>query len=470
MIPMIQQAMFYGYTAVQVLEFLTKKFPELTKSVEKSKEQGYDPETILEFISKNQGRMGFGVNNKKKQQQTDDANQTSYENYLQNAGLTEKPKDKAQKAVGGIFGQTIKNIPTFYGLAMMGANLYGMGKKAIGSVPNVGSSQAPVQPEQPINPAQPIQPTAPSPAGPVEARQATTPDPASLLKEMGILPTVDTMSSASNAPEVIADVLGMTMTPEQKKFIKDKKIDLGNVIGQYISKKPTQPKDQQQGQEAAKFNEMTQPTPQQPETQQTQANEVEQAVQAKQPELPSVEPGKEVALPDGSIGEIEKVDPKGRYVTVKVDGKMRNVKFDDVEVEPENVVEFVNHVAGIPESERSRLISFFAYQPETKTLAVQFHNGTFYTYSDVDPEKIKPIAEAKGTPKTSGQDEYGAHVAGVPDSRGAALIEEIINNEKYKKSKKGESQNKNYQAFETLYDYWKAFRKKPKRKKVGSQS
>lgn len=186
-----------------------------------------------------------------------------------------------------------------------------------------------------------------------------------------------------------------------------------------------------------------------------------------EPEEPAKpEPGKDVILPDGDVGEIEEVDPNGKYVTVNVNGKRRRVKFEDVEVEPENLVEFMHTVAAIPESERSRMIAYFGYQPKTKTLAVQFHNGEYYNFHDVDEEDIKPVANASGTAKTTGKDEYGEHIAGVPDSRGAALIERIISNPKYARPKKGEQENPNYEKFEKIYDYWEKLRRKTKRKKA----
>lgn len=460
MFALTQQLVAAGYTAKQILNFLADKIDGLPKSISGARSGGYSDDQILQFLSKKLPRG----QSKRAQESASAA-----ERYMSGIGLKTK-EEKAQsrqKNLQGLTGLAAGALTAYAGYRALSqapkAISAMLGKQPgaqIGNVPVAG--QTPPMAAAPVSPQVPATPQIPAVEKPAITSQPKIPR----IQELGLTQRADTMHSAGNPPKVIASVLQQNLTPEQKRFVKKENIDLVQEVQQYLqSKTPNIGKTPEESPVSSEITPVKQPIS--PEivgkpSESVGIPEIEAEAEAA--------PGKSVVLPSGEVGQIEKVDPKHRYVSVNIDGKKRNIKFSDIEVEPENVVEFVNHIAQIPESERSRLVSYFAYQPESRTLAVQFHNGNFYTYSDVEPEKIKPIVEATGVAKTTGRDEYGEHVAGRPDSRGAALIEEIINDPKYKKAKKGEEKNANYQAFDTLYDYWKAFRRvsKKKRKEIGA--
>jgi hypothetical protein len=77
MMPLIGQLLGFGYTASQILSYISKKFPELTKGILNAQNQGFDPEKILKFIS-NKAPV-----NKKNQEELLNSNDA----YMRNIGL-----------------------------------------------------------------------------------------------------------------------------------------------------------------------------------------------------------------------------------------------------------------------------------------------------------------------------------------------------------------------------------------------
>jgi hypothetical protein len=92
---------------------------------------------------------------------------------------------------------------------------------------------------------------------------------------------------------------------------------------------------------------------------------------------------------------------------------------------------------------------------------IQFHTGDTYKYFDVDPEKVKKIANKMGIPVTEGKNIFGAWSPEDKQSLGATLIKEIIADPRYGKDQRG----KTYKKLETLYDYWKRLRRPPKKRR-----
>lgn len=196
-----------------------------------------------------------------------------------------------------------------------------------------------------------------------------------------------------------------------------------------------------------------------PENAQPNADIASQKESNTQPKTTKAAIGKLAALPNGEIGKIESM--KNNVAKINVDGKSSLRKLTDLDYEPEEVVDLVTKALQIPEHERSRLIAFWGYDEPSKELYVQFHNGEFYKYHDVSPENLKELEESKGVAKTTGKDQYGKHVAGVADSRGAALIGNIIRDPKYGKQNKG----KTYVQIKKFFDHWQKLRRQPKKRK-----
>lgn len=442
----------HGHSAEEALALLIQHAPKLKKEAHKLLHSGWAVGDVLRRFQD----TGKGDNVKAKPVSPSEIAALSIYKNRQKSGeqnLENVVKQGLPLALGAA-GASAAAPYLSRALPGISGALTGRGTTAAG--PAAQAIQSAVGEEMPESTPEAAQITAQPPE--VQSPQAAPESNA--IKLLGKEGFVDNLSKR-NPPDVIASYLEYQLKPEQKKFVKENGIDLLNEVVAYLKDLNNPTEAPEEASPAAVVPEMQAPQLAPPSIQ----AQLPEASKQPEPAAPAV--GKEVSLPDGSVGEIETIDPKGRYATVNVDGNSRRVKIEDISVEPEDVVAFVNQISGVPESERSRLISFFAYQPETKTLAVQYHNGEFYTYDDVQEDEINPVVNAEGVAKTTGKDEYGAHVAGRPDSRGAALIENIINAPKYKKSGKGQEKNNNYQRFNTLYDYFSILRRKPKKKKVG---
>ena len=457
-----------GHSPDELLALLVKNAPKLKKEIGTLIGSGWGAKEVLDRVSKNPAAKGADF----RRFQPLSPEETAA-NYIQRGEAEREASPQAR----GL--ETAKGIAKTAGAAALGyagASLLPMAlaraAPALGAAAQ-GAAPAAAQAVAPTVGAAAAQ-AAPAAIGAVAnaIRKPTSTDPKEVLTALGIFDKIDAAKGQGKSPDLLALASNKLLSPEAKEIAKANDINVPAAVWEYLTGRPgpgpeeqasATPTIQPEAPAAAEVPPIQAVAP--PEA--APENPATNVPAVKEPSEPAKpQPGKEAILPDGNVGEIESVDPSGRYVTVNVNGTRRRVKFEDVEVEPENVVAFVNQVAAIPESERSRLISFFAYQPETKTLAVQFHNGDFYTYDDIAEDKFKNVVNASGTAKTTGADDYGEHVAGVPDSRGAALIEEIINDPKYKKAKKGEPENTNYKRFGTLYDYWEKLRKKPKGKKA----
>jgi preprotein translocase subunit YajC len=166
--------------------------------------------------------------------------------------------------------------------------------------------------------------------------------------------------------------------------------------------------------------------------------------------------GEVVVLPGGEVGEVH--DVKKDHALVNEDGKLHKVKLSDLQAPNETVVKTVSRLLEIPEIDKSSKISYWAYDPEDKNLFVMYHNGETYKYLDVDEDLENEILEAAVSPKTKGENQYGAWSEDDKLSRGATLSEKINNSPKYRKPRKGEPPNPFYQKLRKGYDYWQKLR------------
>lgn len=169
------------------------------------------------------------------------------------------------------------------------------------------------------------------------------------------------------------------------------------------------------------------------------------------------EKGSIVATPDGEVGEIK--DIRQTEGLVDEDGKLHKVKLSDIQMPDEKIQQTVARLLEIPEIDKSSIINYWAYDPTDKELFLMFHNGETYKYSDVPEELESELAEAGVSPKTKGENEFGAWAQDDPTSRGATFINKLISHPKYKRSTKGAEPNPHYRKLRKGYDYWTKLRK-----------
>lgn len=163
-------------------------------------------------------------------------------------------------------------------------------------------------------------------------------------------------------------------------------------------------------------------------------------------------------------GEVKHKGKAGQIVSTPSGDK--SFPDEDIEDVPQDVIQAVSNILQIPEVDRSSNIALFLYNPKDKEMYFQFHDGSAYKYYDIDPDKVYRLANKMAIPITSGENIYGAWSPEDKASLGAAFYQEILKDPKYKKPGKGEPPNPFYHKLETMYDYWKDLRKKPKVRKT----
>jgi hypothetical protein len=66
------------------------------------------------------------------------------------------------------------------------------------------------------------------------------------------------------------------------------------------------------------------------------------------------------------------------------------------------------------------------YFETKKELVIKFNDGSYYTYTDVEPEIFEKIVKGDAKPRTTGENEFGSWVEGDGPSVGAAVWEYLI--------------------------------------------
>lgn len=434
-----------GFTIKQILNYLGETFPELGSRIKDAVKAGKSADDIVKYLSKvDKNQM---VKYRGNQKPSKIYPQESSQNPFISASQAQKNYDPIPQSV-----KTAGKI----GLGLAGS--YGASKllpKAIQGIQGFLGSSAPNIGPQPMSNApastnqgslQPNTNTQPSPQQtqqpPKSPTQISPAQSIAVIDQMGIGSQIQTMQAAGNSPEAIASAIGVTMKPNQRKWL-DEQIKAGNakslpdLVTDYLSQ--SQPSNEKIS------PEITENVQKQPEFQ----------------EKTKLKPqkGELVATADGEVGEIK--SQRNGKALVDLNGKLHQEEEKSLEMPNEELIQAVEKLLNLPEIEKSAIISSLVYRPSKKEMFVKFHNGTRYVYEDVDEEDIRPIAEAMGMPVTTGQNIYGAWEKGKQDSRGAALIHGIIRNAKYSKEQEG----KTWEKLDTKYDRHQKLHRQPKRKR-----
>lgn len=308
MIALIQQALMMGYTASQVLKYVSSKFKKASTSIQNAQQMGYADEDILKYL----GGKIKPKNTKGVEQQL-----SSQERYMKSIGLKTKEEKEQTKnkyigsavnAAGvalGAYGiykgfQGLQGLNQGVGIPKLG---YQQPRQPLGPGPNSpgvqvlnptprtpnkpsGAPQTPQpgpnigaqiqgQAQAPI--ANAMQPTQPKQAA--KAAQAPTIQPKSaqeLLIKNSLIDQVNNFSKTVKDPRAIAGILFNKFPREMRQLQTDAGKNMEDVIGEYLqSNSATMQQPKQEitsipGQQL-KEKELTQ-QPQQPIQEQIQQN------------------------------------------------------------------------------------------------------------------------------------------------------------------------------------------------------
>lgn len=440
-----------GISAKKILEYLMRKSPQLAPGITQALASGLSADKVLKFFSKDRNFEKVKESMQKEYSLENNANPLVQGENIRSKNLAPDMASTLQRNIGPALG-TAAAAGTSYALSR--------------AIPSILQSTGAFNPEAKATDSMQKTPEIPAtnessfnlPSNVVEGNitqneNAIQPEikginPEELLSKFSLTSHVDKIAKNVKDPSQIAAVLYSQFPGEMSKMQKEAGKPMEEVIGEYLQ----QPKKEA----LPTTNELVEPQQKAIEKKFTDAlpEEKEERRIAKQDT---------VATPQG-IGEVKEI--RNGKAIVEVDGKKHQVDEEDLEEEPQEIIETVKNLLKIPEVDRSSVVSLFTYDPTDNEMYVQFHNGDTTKYLDVDPKKVFNIANKMGIPITEGKNIFGAWSPQDKNSLGAALIKEIINDPKYKKSKKGQPQNPNYRNLETLYDYWEKLRKKPKRKRL----
>jgi KTSC domain-containing protein len=495
MFPQIARALTRGYTTKQIIDMILKRFPNQSAKIKEALAAGYTVDQIVKYLGGGKEEVAnmdpqtdTGVNTEYvKTRQADKnneqkVNQTAMQGSLAalggiGAGMAAKAYQHALPSNLLGYGQNTPpgpqpNLPApptpmgpgpnSPGVQVLTTNQSPSPAPEGPKIPPGQTGQAGSFPQQNINPLS----SQPPVKGNSLAQNPNLPQPINtqrdikksvdILKNLGQDGAVKNMLEGGMNHKDIAGVLKTIMPKDRYKTLEAQEGGIEQIVSDFAEsmQQPEEPNAKAEPIQSQELEE-TQPTSQKLDEIQPEA---ERAEEKRKP----IEKGGVVATPQG-VGEVKEI--RNGKAIVDVDGKKHQVDEEDLEEEPKEVIEEVQKLLKIPEVDRSSIVSLFTFDPDEKKMYIQFHNGETYKYLDVDPEKVMKIANKMGIPITKGKNIFGAWSPEDKKSLGATLIKEIINDPKYKKTKKGEEPNPNYIQLETLYDYWEKLRQKPKKKK-----
>ena len=456
-------ALSQGYTASQVLNFLSHSIPKLGKSIKKAQNFGYDANQILGFLSKssntsfNPGMSESEIHAANKRQ---DAQLTKY-GLIAGGAIAASPL--AAAAARGALSRALPGHlkPTSPGLPGP------IGTTNIGASSTLPSPSAPIQQQpQSINleqnfPQQP--PTNVSPDIQVMGNQA----------QINSLPGVQTQPSATNItqPTSSSQVSNLQRDPKInidkiKNLGEDgriKNLIEGGLPTQDIAAllKSVMPKDKYKALEASEggiegaiedyASELQRSIAQQPVAQLNEPNQMPEMISAEpiigaefpkeelKTETKPIEKNQIVSSPQG-IGEVKEI--RNGKAIIDIDGKKHKVdveELDPLEFTEEEVADAYNDLmAKIPEQYKSGFIQWAGYDEDRNVLGFIPRDGKYEELHNITPEEAKLIKEGKGIARTTGATREGLWVVGE-DTRGG-IISQIIHDRRKRKKSEEEKQ------------------------------
>ena len=449
----IEEAISSGYGEDEVLDFISKKYPELAKKITKSLSSGYSPKNILNFLSPL-------FQQKKKSEQLRGGSQQSvhaqkrHEDIEKNKQLMKLAAQAGLTTAGGVLaGRALQNVPFGQVGKKIGQSLGFQGPKNLG--------QAPMAEALGTNPGL-GQAAADQGLGKIVSKLSS--DQLNNLKvdleKLNLGKKIEDLVG-NYQPEVLGGVLDKQISAQQKSELENK---YGSSFGELLTEY------------AKKYLQTAQQSPLSQESLTLQRN-LAKREEEKQPivgsdktveQVAKVPPEEKlVSLPDGKIGKI--VDERQGITTVETtDGKKSRRKNEELnELSPEFGKQVHEVISSIPEDEKSRVLAFASYNPGTPFsyegkehnipfMALQFHNGDFYVYPGINKEKFDKIISKATKAKTSGENEWGYWTKDDP-SRGASFVEV--------KKEIEDAVGKNFIHFRANegYDFWKRLRQELKK-------
>ncbi len=458
----------------QVLSILSKSAPSIAKKISRLLMGGSVPKDILGFLRNDKETISLPASKLRSSDPADLARILAYKNQM--SGPTSQDEVDRQNLMkfsknalgvattlggGYLAGRALQNAPFGQVGKKIGQSLGFQGPKTVGQEPlaeAMGSNQA-------------IGGQVPAAAS-IEAVKGI---PKSLINDLKVdfeklnLGQKIEKLVATRPPEVLGGILDKQISPEQKQELEGKYGRtfpelIKDYADNYLQKAEKSPLSQESltHQRNVANQELQVGSDKNIDEINNVPQEQENLQVYENTPTPKKESQKNVALPDGRIGEIQ--EERQGIATVKLpDGTLSRRKTSDLAHEPVQLEKQITDlIEAIPEDERSAVLAFASYNPGQEIeiegkkvnipfMGVQFHNGDFYMYPGVSKQQFDRVVSKAVKAKTTGDNPWHAWTEGK-ESRGAGMYELIKELEKnfgknFIKLKAGEG-----------YDYFKRIR------------
>ena len=422
MTPIIQQAIMMGYTATNILDFLSRKIDGIEKGINSARNSGNNDDDILKFLS---GKLR-PLNSPQAEKQVSDMDK-----YLSNIGLKTPQERKEQR--GKIIGNAMGAAATALGAYSAYRQFSGKPMSAISDTLSsiLGGQQ---DNEQDI---QQSQQQTNEESSPVKERTS----PGQILEKLGLKGNIDTLIESGNEPNVIFDVL-KSLNPKVVKVEKfDGYKDLEDIIKSYfdISKEDVIKNKQGPWKEEKVL-----------------ADTNEENVQPTE----GVNKDENIVITPKGVGKVKeetknsnRIEINGKdFIIDKINSHDLPIPEKDLAQLYRDLLDGIEANTGMPVS---RHVFYSGYDPNERELLYIPSSGEAYVYENVSEEEIKELLPLMAQRKTTGSNYIGAWQKGTDSPIGAAMHKFIAKRKKQNEElrKQGKLVEKDYKRkFNKIYN------------------
>jgi hypothetical protein len=459
----ILQAMKSGYDPDKILDYLSKALPQIGGTIFKAKSAGYTVKQILGFLTKTSSESDTkGMSNPEIRARNRRTDADLFKNGLTMAAGALGAATIGRAAVGAISqrlpGQSTRGTPNAPGTG----HIQQAPQPTTPQLPPTQSTQTaqigqtPPISEQPPVSSSPQQP--PISQAPIVAQQPKTINAKEILDKHNATNNINNLLNANkNDPEKVGAWLRKFNLGSVNKIEKETGKPIEDFLKDYLDQNPQNAPNPQ-----PKPNNPSSPSPlptspgialkpiqEQPLTQ----KQIESPQKEKAAIVPREDVEETVITPSGR-GKIKEIS--GDNALIEEDGKLKQHKLDKViqsEISEEDLADLYEDLKkGIEKhtgKQISRNVESAGYDPKNNELVYKPHGSDkFYVYDDISPEDVEALTNLLTQRKSTGENFIGRWESGTESPIGAAMYQLI----KKLQSERGGKGNEYKNRFETIYD------------------
>lgn len=407
MLPIVNQALMMGFTASQLLKFISAKIPNMKKGIDSAKASGFDENKILKFLSQ---KIPYNKSGVERQLNANDQ-------YMSSQGFKtkEEREESRNKALKGALGVGSAALSAYALSRSIPSNVSSL-VSAVSGAPGQNLSSSPqqeLQQEEKIQlPAQQLQQQVPQ-QPPLDLGNANIPQAANIEQ------------SKENNDKLTKLFIGFEKG-------RDKGFDFESDAFLKIAKRMKSTGSIRSKEDFEKFFNLFEqkkaegkelPTALKEasieyDSQKLSPTDQHAIDEPKEVEAPKIEKNSLVSSPNGT-GEVIH-SRNGKALIQTEDGKKHQVEESKLLKPPrEAAIEAMELIKSFtPEQMRSTHHMLNSYDEEEKKAFFVFHDGSAYVVDDISPEEYEELSKEVEEAKTSGETIIGKWAKGY-GSRGA---------------------------------------------------